>query len=115
MIDLHYVRTSNGMKIAIMMEETRFAHRVINYDIFAGDHLKPEFKKINPRCNYLGVDVVSTYAELAKRHCDKVVALDIEAADEGFFSDNAIRDCWIRWMASPPVDMCIGVFMASLA
>jgi len=57
--------------------------------------LAREFKKINPRCNYLGVDVVSTYAELAKRHCDKVVALDIEAADEGFFSDNAIRDCWI--------------------
>ncbi len=48
MIDLHYVRTSNGLKIAIMMEETQLAHRVINYDIFAGDHLKPEFKKINP-------------------------------------------------------------------
>ncbi len=48
MIDLHYVRTSNGMKIAIMMEETQLEHRVIDYDIFAGDHLKPEFKKINP-------------------------------------------------------------------
>ncbi|CAN5362166.1 glutathione S-transferase N-terminal domain-containing protein [soil metagenome] len=48
MIDLHYVRTSNGLKIAIMFEETGLPHRVIDYDIFAGDHLKANFKLINP-------------------------------------------------------------------
>ena len=48
MIDLHYVRTSNGLKIAIMLEEIGLAYRVIDYDIFAGDHLAPEFKRINP-------------------------------------------------------------------
>ena len=48
MIDLHYVTTPNGLKIAIMLEETGLPYRVIAYDIFAGDHLKPAFKRINP-------------------------------------------------------------------
>lgn len=48
MIDLHYVRTSNGLKIAIMLEEIGLEYRIIEYDIFAGDHLKPQFKAINP-------------------------------------------------------------------
>jgi GST-like protein len=48
MIDVHYVRTSNGLKVAIMLEETQLPHRVIAYDLFAGDHLKPAFKQINP-------------------------------------------------------------------
>lgn len=48
MIDLHHVRTSNGLKVAIMLEEIQLPYRVINYDIFAGDHLKPQFKQINP-------------------------------------------------------------------
>jgi GST-like protein len=48
MIDLHYVRTSNGLKIAIMLEEIQIPYQIIEYDIFAGDHLKPSFKTINP-------------------------------------------------------------------
>lgn len=48
MIDLHYVRTSNGLKIAIMLEETGLQYRIIEYDIFAGDHLRLGFKAINP-------------------------------------------------------------------
>jgi GST-like protein len=48
MIELHYVRTSNGLKVAIMLEEVALDYRVIEYDIFAGDHLVPAFKTINP-------------------------------------------------------------------
>jgi GST-like protein len=48
MIELHYVRTPNGLKIAIMLEEVGLPYRLIAYDIFAGDHLKPAFKRINP-------------------------------------------------------------------
>lgn len=48
MIDLHYVATANGMKIAIMLQEVGLDYRVINYDLFAGQHLTPEFKRINP-------------------------------------------------------------------
>ena len=48
MIDLHFCATPNGMKVAIMLEETGLAHRVIGYDIFAGDQLTPAFGRINP-------------------------------------------------------------------
>jgi GSH-dependent disulfide-bond oxidoreductase len=48
MIDLHYVRTSNGLKVGIMLEEVQMPYRVIEYDIFAGDHHKPGYKAINP-------------------------------------------------------------------
>jgi GSH-dependent disulfide-bond oxidoreductase len=48
MIEVHYVRTSNGLKAAIMLEEIGLHYRVKTYDIFAGDHLVPAFKSINP-------------------------------------------------------------------
>ena len=48
MIDLHFCATPNGMKVAIMLEETGLAHRVIPYDIFAGEQLTPAFGRINP-------------------------------------------------------------------
>ncbi len=48
MIDLHYVATANGLKVAIMLQEVGLDYRVINYDLFAGQHLTAEFKRINP-------------------------------------------------------------------
>ncbi|MES2263636.1 MAG: glutathione S-transferase N-terminal domain-containing protein [Pseudomonadota bacterium] len=50
MIDLHYVRTMNGHKVALMLEEAGLPYNVIEYDIFAGDHLTPRFRAINPNC-----------------------------------------------------------------
>lgn len=48
MIDLHFVATPNGQKISIALEELGLPYRLINYDIFEGDHLTPEFGRINP-------------------------------------------------------------------
>jgi 2-polyprenyl-3-methyl-5-hydroxy-6-metoxy-1,4-benzoquinol methylase len=57
--------------------------------------LAREFKKINPNCHYSGVDIDSSYAELAKRHCDVTLAQDMDMAEEDFYQSNADRDCWI--------------------
>jgi ubiquinone/menaquinone biosynthesis C-methylase UbiE len=57
--------------------------------------LAREYKKINPECSYSGVDISPHYVELAKRHCDEVLALDIEDAKDDFFSANRTKDCWI--------------------
>lgn len=54
-----------------------------------------EFKKVNPSCHYVGVDVDQSYVELAKRHCDKAFVLDIEIADGDFYAAHADIDCWI--------------------
>lgn len=57
--------------------------------------LAREYKKINPGCDYLGVEIDAHYAELARRHCDQTLALDIEAADDAFWLEQGKRDCWI--------------------
>ncbi|WP_298670551.1 glutathione S-transferase C-terminal domain-containing protein [uncultured Sphingomonas sp.] len=48
MIDLHYVPTPNGQKVSILLEEAGIEHRLIRYDMLAGDHLAPEFRRISP-------------------------------------------------------------------
>jgi GSH-dependent disulfide-bond oxidoreductase len=47
-IDLYYGPTSNGRKVAIMLEETGLPYRLHPIDILAGDQFKPEFLKISP-------------------------------------------------------------------
>jgi len=48
MIDVHFVPTPNGAKVSIMLAETGLAHRLIPYDMLAGEHLTPAFRRINP-------------------------------------------------------------------
>ncbi len=48
MIELHYSATPNGQKIALALLELALPYRVVAYDIFEGDHLTPEFGRINP-------------------------------------------------------------------
>lgn len=57
--------------------------------------LAREFKKISPDCFWLGVEIDSTYAEMAKRYCDKSLVLDIETAPESFWEEVKNSDCWI--------------------
>lgn len=48
MIDLHYVATANGMKAVIALEEMGLPYNVLDYPLFEGKHLTPEFRKLNP-------------------------------------------------------------------
>jgi GST-like protein len=48
MIDLHYVVTVNGQKVAVMLEETGLAYNLTSYSLLSGEHLTPEFHKLNP-------------------------------------------------------------------
>lgn len=50
MIDLHYTPTPNGQKITIFLEEAGLDCRLVQYDLFEGMHLTPEFRRINPNC-----------------------------------------------------------------
>jgi GST-like protein len=48
MIDLHFVATPNGHKVSIMLLETGLEHRIIRYNMLAGDHQTAEFRAISP-------------------------------------------------------------------
>lgn len=57
--------------------------------------LAREYKKINPACRYIGIDIDESYVKLAARYCDAAFAMNIDNADENFFSQNCMTDCWI--------------------
>jgi SAM-dependent methyltransferase len=69
------------------------ARRIVEVGCSSGA-LAREYKKVNPHCHYLGMEIVPAYAELARRYCDAVLVLDIESLD-----DDAVRkfeaDCWV--------------------
>jgi len=53
------------------------------------------FKQVSPDCDYVGIEVDPSYAEMAGRFCDQSLLLDVEKADEAFWASVADRDCWI--------------------
>jgi 2-polyprenyl-3-methyl-5-hydroxy-6-metoxy-1,4-benzoquinol methylase len=57
--------------------------------------LAREYKKINPKVNYIGIDIDDNYVKLAEQYCDKTYSLNIESADEQFLRNNLDGDCWI--------------------
>jgi SAM-dependent methyltransferase len=69
------------------------ARRVVEVGCSSGA-LAREYKRRNPGCHYAGIEVVPEYAALARRYCDEVVDLDIEAANDTTLS--ALEtDCWV--------------------
>lgn len=57
--------------------------------------LAREYKKINPQCWYLGIEIDRDYAQLASRYCDEVLTMNIETAPEEFYAGSHDADCWI--------------------
>ena len=57
--------------------------------------LAREYKKINANCEYIGVEIMTDYGDLAQRYCDRVIIGDVESFPATFFSDNSDVDCWI--------------------
>jgi SAM-dependent methyltransferase len=57
--------------------------------------LAREFKKVNSACDYHGVEIDADYTELAKRFCDSAETLNIDNADQEFYSIHSNRDCWV--------------------
>jgi SAM-dependent methyltransferase len=57
--------------------------------------LAREFKKTGGAGLYTGIEVVPQYAELARRHCDRVLTIDIEAIDVEYMRTYLPCDCWI--------------------
>jgi 2-polyprenyl-3-methyl-5-hydroxy-6-metoxy-1,4-benzoquinol methylase len=57
--------------------------------------LAREYKKNNPNCVYIGIDIDPAYANIAKQHCDFTAAFDIESMGSEFYRQHADTDCWV--------------------
>ncbi|MCJ2188440.1 glutathione S-transferase N-terminal domain-containing protein [Novosphingobium beihaiensis] len=48
MIDFYFAQTPNAAKILIALKELDLPYKVIRYDLYQGEHLNADFRKINP-------------------------------------------------------------------
>lgn len=48
MIDVYFTATPNGHKVSVMLEEIGLPYQLIAMDMLRGDHLTPEYRRINP-------------------------------------------------------------------
>jgi cyclopropane fatty-acyl-phospholipid synthase-like methyltransferase len=81
----------NSLLLSLMPPDAR---TVVEVGCSSGA-LAREYKRINGNCRYLGVEVMSQYAPLARRFCDRVHELDIEAVDDAFLRQSLPGDCWV--------------------
>ena len=68
--------------------------RVIEIGCSSGA-LARELKKNSPSVYYVGVEIESSYAQLAQRYCDETLVLNIEEANEEFWTAQVDKDCWV--------------------
>jgi 2-polyprenyl-3-methyl-5-hydroxy-6-metoxy-1,4-benzoquinol methylase len=57
--------------------------------------LAREYRKTNPSCEYIGIEVDADYAQLARAHCSKVLVGNIEQMTDSEFQSLSHSDCWI--------------------
>lgn len=57
--------------------------------------LARELKKRTPQPHVIGLEIDPSYAELARRHCDESLTIDIESASEEFWYGLGSRDCFV--------------------
>lgn len=70
------------------------ARRILEVGCSTGA-LAHALKLQRPDVHIMGLELDPKAAQVARGHCNEVLNLDIEAADEALFRDFADRDCWI--------------------
>jgi 2-polyprenyl-3-methyl-5-hydroxy-6-metoxy-1,4-benzoquinol methylase len=61
----------------------------------SGGGLARDYRKINPHCEYVGVEINARYAEVARAYCTLVLVDDIERMSDEVFESLAGHACWI--------------------
>jgi trans-aconitate methyltransferase len=70
------------------------ASRVVEAGCSVGA-LAREYRAANPDCEYLGIELEPVFAELARRHCSRVVEADLERMSDADFDALSPADCWV--------------------
>ncbi len=70
------------------------ARRVVEVGCSSGA-LAREYKKLNPQCHYIGIEIDASYAAQATEYCDEVHCLNIEQLQLDEMPCMHKTDCWI--------------------
>ena len=57
--------------------------------------LAKAYRKINPACSYVGVEIDADYAEASKQNCTEVIHGDVEKLTDDVFKALGDAQCWI--------------------
>jgi hypothetical protein len=60
-----------------------------------GGSLARAYKKLNPACDWTGLEPNAALVDVARKPCDFVFHLDANSADDSFFRHAADSDCWV--------------------
>ena len=72
----------------------RTATRLVEVGCSSGA-LAREYLKLNPDCEYVGVEIDPDYAEVARTRCTHVLTGSIETMDDERFKSLFPSDCWV--------------------
>jgi hypothetical protein len=61
----------------------------------SGGGLAREYRKLNPRCQYTGIEISEAFAKVARAHCTRVLVDNIERMSDEMFQTLAGSDCWV--------------------
>jgi hypothetical protein len=53
------------------------------------------YRNINPTCEYIGIEIDQSYAEISKRFCTEAICGNIENLEDEVFIKLFPSDCWI--------------------
>ena len=70
------------------------APRVVEAGCSVGT-LAREYRAANPDCDYVGIELEPVFAELARRHCTRVLEADLERMSDADLDALAPADCWV--------------------
>jgi 2-polyprenyl-3-methyl-5-hydroxy-6-metoxy-1,4-benzoquinol methylase len=70
------------------------ADRVIEVGCNGGG-LGREYRKMNPRCDYVGIEIDTEYAKVACEHYNRIVVANIEQMSDSVFDTLFPSSCWI--------------------
>ena len=84
----------HGFNAELLALIPRDAKRLVEVGCSSGA-LAREYRKLNPHCEYLGLEIDPGYAEIARAHCSRVMVGNIEHLSDADFTSLAPADCWI--------------------
>lgn len=70
------------------------AEKVIEVGCGSGA-LAQAYKALSPHAHYTGIDIESSYADMAKARCDQSLNMNIEHAPASFWDEAWDTDCWV--------------------
>ena len=85
---------NEGVNVDLLALIPPGASRVVEAGCSVGT-LAREYRAANPDCDYVGIELEPVFAELARRHCTRVLEADLERMSDADLDALAPADCWV--------------------